>query len=287
MDANMSFQHALEHDGKEDQLMQNNSNAKLENGTDADRNDIANLGTEGQPEHQAEDHQELEESELVNFEQNLEETTMNHGSAQEGGEYGHGNETLEGNVDELNGSSSHGSHNVGQDFLTSPARHTDVKEIRDRSHDALPLSESGQLTHLNLPYDATRSVSRPPSSSRTLEPNLTTSLSHVSHAYSHSPMSDVHLQNMTAAEYQAIEPGPSQQFTQYGEASQLPTRRQNVACDACRARKVKCVRKPMAEQVSAEVAGECGLAEMRDSVTIAGQRERLARESPRLNADPR
>ena len=100
-------------------------------------------------------------------------------------------------------------------------------------------------------------------------------------------MTDVNLQNMTAAEYQAMDPGPSQQFTQYGEASQLPTRRQNVACDACRARKVKCVRKPMAEQVSAEVAGECGLAEMRDSVTIAGQRERLARESPRLNADPR
>ncbi|GHJ86548.1 hypothetical protein NliqN6_2950 [Naganishia liquefaciens] len=247
MEANMSLQHPLKHGEEVDQVIQNNNNGRLENGTDADRNDIANVGTGGQSDHQAESHQELEESELVNFEQNLDETAMNHGSTQEAGEYGHGNEGLEGNVDELNGQSDHGSHNVGQDFLTSPARPTAVKEIRDRSHEAIPLSDSGQL-HLNLPYDASRPVSRPPSSSRNLEANLTTSLSHVSHAYSHSPMSDVNLQNMTSAEYQAIESGPSQQFTQYSEASQLPTRRQNVACDACRARKVKCVRKPMAEQ---------------------------------------
>lgn len=252
----MSLQNALEHE-KVDHLMQNNSNAKLDNGTDADRNDIANLGSEGQSQHQQDDHhRELEESELVNFEQNLEEEAMNHGSQQGGGEeYGHGNGELEGNVDELNEESDHGSQHVGQDFLTTPTRHADVKEMRDRSTDEpLPaLSDSGQLPQLNLPYDATRSGSRPSSSSRNMEANLTTSLSHVSHTYSHSPMSDVNLQNMTSAEYQAMEAGSSQQFTQYGDASQLPTRRQNVACDACRARKVKCVRKPMAEQVSGQV----------------------------------
>lgn len=35
----------------------------------------------------------------------------------------------------------------------------------------------------------------------------------------------------------------------YKDMSLLPTRRQNVACDACRARKVKCVRMPMADKV--------------------------------------
>jgi hypothetical protein len=256
MDANMSLQHALDHE-KVDHLMQNNINAKLDNGTDADRNDIAHLGSEEQSQHQEDEHHELE-SELVNFDQNLEEAAMNHGREQEGGGYEHGNGDLEGNVDELNGDSEHGSHHVGQDFLTTPTGQ-DLKERERSSHGSLPgMSESGQLPQLNLPYDATRSGSRPSSSSRNMESNLTTSLSHVTHAYSHSPMSDVNLQNMTSAEYQALEPGSSQQFTQYGDVSQLPTRRQNVACDACRARKVKCVRKPMAEQVSGGQAERYG-----------------------------
>jgi hypothetical protein len=82
MDANMSLQHALDHE-KVDHLMQNNINAKLDNGTDADRNDIAHLGSEEQSQHQEEEHHELE-SELVNFDQNLEEAAMNHGREQEG-----------------------------------------------------------------------------------------------------------------------------------------------------------------------------------------------------------
>ncbi|KAJ9110430.1 hypothetical protein QFC19_001555 [Naganishia cerealis] len=42
---------------------------------------------------------------------------------------------------------------------------------------------------------------------------------------------------------------PAAAAMRYKDISLLPTRRQNVACDACRARKVKCVRMPMAEKV--------------------------------------
>jgi hypothetical protein len=50
---------------------------------------------------------------------------------------------------------------------------------------------------------------------------------------------------------------PAAAAMRYKDMSLLPTRRQNVACDACRARKVKCVRMPMAEKVSSRVFRVC------------------------------
>jgi hypothetical protein len=84
---------------------------------------------------------------------------------------------------------------------------------------------------------------------------LTTARNHTAYAPPAGEANvNLHAITAVAREYAGTESDPGAGYGQYrdpGQASsQAPTRRQNVACDACRARKVKCVRKPGAEQVS-------------------------------------
>lgn len=147
-------------------------------------------------------HQELEETEWVQFESNLPPR------AREGDEY-----------------------------LVAPTTE-DAKGARDDA--ALGMSESTVGIH---PAEETPSTT---TTTRAMDTSLTTALSNA-----YSPMSDVNVSLQSIAPHG--EGADSGQGYQYKDASQLPTRRQNVACDACRARKVKCVRKSMNETVSTGV----------------------------------
>lgn len=231
MDANMSL-NALGYE-KVDQLMTPDEGNNEEPTVDA-----------RQGEHQA-----LEESELVNFEATLEETEVQ-GRTQDragNGDEGYQQENRQTGVNEEESDAAHQS-----------AEYEGKTNGRDTIHHSLGTESPSHLTIHIQPFTE-RPDHAPPTTmtSRGVEGGtLTTALSNVSHAY--SPMSDsnINLQNIAAAAREYVADPDAAGYTQYKDASQLPTRRQNVACDACRARKVKCVRKPMAEQVSLAVWGD-------------------------------
>jgi hypothetical protein len=140
------------------------------------------------------------------------------------------------------------------------ARQDEADENRngDRTHSRGPDPAAAQMTpHLptftERPAHAAAAIT-----SRGVEGGtLTTARNHTAYA---SPAGEgsVNLHAITAAarEYAGTGSDPGAGYGQYRDAGQAQaqapaaTRRQNVACDACRARKVKCVRKPGAEQVS-------------------------------------
>lgn len=170
--------------------------------------------------------------------------------------------------------------NGGSDATHQSAEYEGKSNGRDTIHDPLGSEPPSHLTIHLQPFTDRPTHTPSTITSRGVEGGtLTTSLNNNPHTY--SPMSDsnINLQNIAAAAREYAADSDAAGYAGYKDASQLPTRRQNVACDACRARKVKCVRKPMAEQVSrGHGAMRCGLICV-GSAIIVDQRERRARKS--------
>lgn len=185
-------------------------------------------------------------NEMVNFEETVQEDEESRPSQDRAGEAENGY-LQESEQSGVNG--SEGSTRQEEEYEGRLNGHQTTKQsLRPESSSA----------HLTVHTQAlTERSAHPPSSitSRGVEGGtLTTTLNSNSHDY--SPMNDgnINLQAITAAarEY-AVADTDSGGYGHYKDSSNAPTRRQNVACDACRARKVKCVRKPGAEQVSAGI----------------------------------
>lgn len=146
------------------------------------------------------------------------------------------------------------------------ARQDDENRNGDTNLSRGPDPSAAQITP-HLPMFTERPAHAPAAiTSRGVEGGtLTTARNHITAQHAYSPVGDggISVQAITAAAAVAREyagtgtDSDSAGYGQYRDAgqasSQAPTRRQNVACDACRARKVKCVRKPGAEQVSHRV----------------------------------